>query len=137
MISKISDNLIKLAQQKFASNVCEKALEHASAEARRRLIDQLLAAHINGQPATSMMLKHQYASKYLFDLALILSLTCPHHEDYVLQTAIRLAEEDQLQALLDRVQPAISEFRKTTSSHNKPIDNGKSCLVKSLSSCLD
>ena len=63
VISKVRGNLIHLAQHKFASNVCEKALICADADTRRLLISEIMAPHSDGQNAILIMIKDQYASK--------------------------------------------------------------------------
>ena len=63
VISKIRGNLIQLAQHKFASNVCEKALICADADTRRLLINEIMNLHSDGQSAILTMVKDQYASE--------------------------------------------------------------------------
>lgn len=63
VISKIRGNLIQLAQHKFASNVCEKALVCADVDTRRLLINEIMAPQPDGQSAILTMVKDQYASE--------------------------------------------------------------------------
>lgn len=82
VISKIRGNLIQLAQHKFASNVCEKALICADVDTRQLLINEIMTPQSpDGQNAILIMVKDQYASESLFCLRVYLS-----HELFLLQT---------------------------------------------------
>jgi len=62
VISKICGNLVQLAQHKFASNVCEKALICADVNTHRLLINEIMKLQPDGQNAIMTMIKDQYAS---------------------------------------------------------------------------
>ena len=124
VISKIRGNLIQLAQHKFASNVCEKALICADAETRRLLINEIMTLHSDGQSAILTMVKDQYASESVMTscLAIILLISC---EDYVLQRALTVVESDQRESFFQQVKPVLAALRKSTTAYNRPLISSK------------
>ena len=52
-----------MAQHKFASNVCEKALVTATPELRSALIDEIIVPKREGANVVMMMMRDQYASE--------------------------------------------------------------------------
>jgi len=64
VISQIRGSLIKLAQHKYASNVCEKALICADSTSRRQLVEEIMDAPTEGENPILIMVKDQYASKH-------------------------------------------------------------------------
>ena len=83
-----------VCRHKFASNVCEKALLHASMEDRRILIDELIDAQPDGSTRIPMLLRDAYGN-------------------FPLQTALQCAEEDQKVELLDLIIPVLPQIRQT------------------------
>ena len=79
VISKISGQLLALAQQKFASNVIEKCIIFASDEERRNLVQEVLEPALDGSSKIKTMLIHPFAnygqSCILTPLVLLLSLS--------------------------------------------------------------
>lgn len=56
--------MLKMAQHKFASNVCEKALVCADAEYRRRLLHEIMKPKVDGMSPVVDMMKDQFASGF-------------------------------------------------------------------------
>lgn len=52
-----------MAQHKFASNVCEKALVTATSELRSALIDEIIVPKREGANVVMTMMRDQYASE--------------------------------------------------------------------------
>ncbi|KAF8798039.1 ARM repeat-containing protein [Phlegmacium glaucopus] len=109
VISKIRGNLIQLAQHKFASNVCEKALICADADTRRLLISEIMTPQPDGQSAILIMVKDQYAN-------------------YVLQRALTVVESDQRELFFHQVKPLLLALRKSTTAYNRPLISSKSII---------
>ena len=55
--------MLKMAQHKFASNVCEKALVCSDFENRRRLLHEIMAPKPDGVSPVAEMMKDQFASE--------------------------------------------------------------------------
>ncbi|KAF8163318.1 armadillo-type protein [Crassisporium funariophilum] len=109
VISKIRGNLIQLAQHKYASNVCEKALVCADTDSRRLLINEIMVPQLDGQSAILIMIKDQYAN-------------------YVLQRALTVVEGDQRELFFSQVKPLLVVLRRSTTTYNKPLVSGTSPL---------
>lgn len=62
LIQSLRGQLLKMSRDKYASNVCEKALQIADVEDRQDLIEEILAQKPNGDNTTSSMIYDQYAS---------------------------------------------------------------------------
>ncbi len=65
IFAAIRGSLIRLAQHKYASNVCEKALVCADLERREILINEIMTAKpgTSGESPILIMVKDQYASE--------------------------------------------------------------------------
>ncbi|KAJ7932308.1 ARM repeat-containing protein [Mycena leptocephala] len=85
--AKLRGHLLFMARPKFASNVCEKALSYADPEARRLLIDEIMAP-----------------------------LSKPESGYYVLQRALRVAEGDQKEALTNTIRSQLMNMRRYSNS---------------------
>lgn len=66
VVHKLKGQLLDMARHKFASNVCEKALVTADAEARRALIEEVMTTKADGVSPIVVMMKDQFASRCLF-----------------------------------------------------------------------
>lgn len=55
--------MLFMAQHKFASNVCEKALVTSTPEMRSALIDEIITPKREGANVVMMMMRDQYASR--------------------------------------------------------------------------
>ncbi|KAJ7876386.1 armadillo-type protein [Mycena olivaceomarginata] len=100
VVAQLRGCLLFLALDKFASNVCEKALICADPKARRLLIDEIMAppSKPDGPTPIVTMMKDQYVV------------------DYVLQRALRVAEGDQKEALINTVRPQLMNMRRYSNS---------------------
>ncbi|KAJ7897460.1 armadillo-type protein [Mycena leptocephala] len=85
--AKLRGHLLFMARPKFASNVCEKALSYADPEARRLLIDEIMAP-----------------------------LSKPESGYYVLQRALRVAEGDQKEAVTNTIRSQLMNMRRYSNS---------------------
>jgi pumilio RNA-binding family len=63
VLDQLKGNMLKMAQHKFASNVCEKALVCSDFENRRRLLHEIMAPKPDGVSAVAEMMKDQFASE--------------------------------------------------------------------------
>ncbi|KAF9264666.1 ARM repeat-containing protein [Marasmius fiardii PR-910] len=102
VISKLRGHLLELARHKFASNVCEKALQASDAETRRSLIDELLVPKHEGATPVASMMKDQFGN-------------------YVLQRAVMVADTDQRDQLIGLVRTQIPVMRRYSSAYNKHL----------------
>ena len=50
IISKLTGHIVKMSQQKFASNVIEKCLTYGTPEERQLLIDEMLGSTDENEP---------------------------------------------------------------------------------------
>lgn len=62
VISKIHGQVLQLAQQKFASNVIEKCIVHATEQERYALIEEILAPASDGSSVIKAALQHPFAN---------------------------------------------------------------------------
>ncbi len=62
VLGQLCSRMRKLAGHKYASNVCEKALESASSPMRERLINGLMADGQDGGKAIGALMDDQFAS---------------------------------------------------------------------------
>lgn len=62
VISKIYNQVLPLAQQKFASNVIEKCVIYGTDEERSRIVDEVLATASDGTSVVKSMLVHPFAN---------------------------------------------------------------------------
>ena len=136
VISKICGSLIQLAQHKFASNVCEKALICADADTRRLLINEIMTLQLDGKSAILTMVKDQYASESIM-LSCSAIIFIFSFEDYVLQRALTVVENDQRELFFHQVKPVLAALRKSTTAYNRPLISSKSVIyVKTLFNIL-
>lgn len=63
VLDRLKGNMLKMAQHKFASNVCEKALVCSDFENRRRLLHEIMAPKPDGVSPVAEMMKDQFASE--------------------------------------------------------------------------
>ncbi|KAF8964702.1 armadillo-type protein [Flammula alnicola] len=111
VLSSIRGNLIKLAQHKYASNVCEKALVCTDSESRHILINEIMVATaVDGESPILTMVKDQYAN-------------------YVLQRALTLSEGEQRDAFFNQVKPLLVTLRKCTTTYSRPLVSSKMTLL--------
>ena len=113
--------MFQMARHKFASNVCEKALQIADPENRRLLIDEIMTPkQDHGNPIGTMM-RDQFASQCFIlrpvrDLKrLLFSL------DYVLQQALASVEGEQKEELFSKVRPQLASMRKYSSVYSRHL----------------
>ncbi|KAJ7937651.1 armadillo-type protein [Mycena leptocephala] len=99
VVAQLRGHLLFMARHKFASNVYEKALTYAYPEARQLLIDEIMAppSKPDGTTPIVAMMKDQYGN-------------------YVLQRALRVAEGDQKEALINTVRPQLINMRRYSNS---------------------
>ncbi|KAF9482775.1 ARM repeat-containing protein [Pholiota conissans] len=104
VLSSIRGKLVLLAQRKYASNVCEKALMCTDSESRSILINEIMIATpcVPGENPILTMVKDQYAN-------------------YVLQRALTLSEGEQREAFFSQVKPLLVELRRSTMNYSKPL----------------
>ncbi|KAK7689285.1 hypothetical protein QCA50_007076 [Cerrena zonata] len=82
---ELQGNMLFLAQQKFASRVCEKALITSTAEMRSALIDEIVIPKCK-------------------DTDVITTMICDRYANYVLQRALSVSEGVQKEALQNKVE---------------------------------
>jgi pumilio RNA-binding family len=87
--------VLGLSQHKFASNVVEKCVTHASRAERALLIDEVCSLTEGPHSALYTMMKDQYAN-------------------YVVQKMIDVAEPTQRKIVMHKIRPHISTLRKYT-----------------------
>ncbi|KAJ7172428.1 armadillo-type protein [Mycena filopes] len=104
VIAQLRGRLLFMARHKFASNVCEKALQFAEPEARRQLIDEIMAPAPKPDGATPIvtLMKDQYGN-------------------YVLQRALGVAEGEQKEALINTVRPQLLNMRRYSTAYSKHL----------------
>uniref|UniRef100_A0A3Q3S4J7 Pumilio homolog 1 n=1 Tax=Mastacembelus armatus TaxID=205130 RepID=A0A3Q3S4J7_9TELE len=95
IVSEIRGNVLGLSQHKFASNVVEKCVTHASRTERALLIDEVCSLTEGPHSALYTMMKDQYAN-------------------YVVQKMIDVAEPTQRKIVMHKIRPHISTLRKYT-----------------------
>uniref|UniRef100_A0A8C3Q777 Pumilio homolog 1 n=1 Tax=Geospiza parvula TaxID=87175 RepID=A0A8C3Q777_GEOPR len=92
---EIRGNVLVLSQHKFASNVVEKCVTHASRTERAMLIDEVCTMNDGPHSALYTMMKDQYAN-------------------YVVQKMIDVAEPAQRKIVMHKIRPHIATLRKYT-----------------------
>uniref|UniRef100_A0A7N6F8Y2 Pumilio homolog 1 n=1 Tax=Anabas testudineus TaxID=64144 RepID=A0A7N6F8Y2_ANATE len=95
IVAEIRGNVLGLSQHKFASNVVEKCVTHASRAERAVLIDEVCSLTEGPHSALYTMMKDQYAN-------------------YVVQKMIDVAEPTQRKIVMHKIRPHISTLRKYT-----------------------
>jgi pumilio RNA-binding family len=117
VIDLLHGQLLAMASHKFASNVCEKALLHASRENREGLINEMLALRSDGNTAIPLMVKDQYAN-------------------YVLQRAMRVAEGDMSERLFAELLFVVPNLRKFAGASPKHLNASELSLCSVRGSTL-
>ncbi|KAJ7109396.1 armadillo-type protein [Mycena epipterygia] len=125
VVAQLRGRLLYMARHKFASNVCEKALIFADSDARRLLIDEIMAPSPKPEGTTPIatMMKDQYGN-------------------YVLQRALGVAEGEQKETLINTVRPQLISMRRYSTAYSKHLTSsmsnlpgcGCACLLNSYSS---
>ncbi|KAL7981237.1 hypothetical protein Chor_005471, partial [Crotalus horridus] len=95
IVAEIRGNVLVLSQHKFASNVVEKCVTHASRTERAMLIDEVCTMNDGPHSALYTMMKDQYAN-------------------YVVQKMIDVAEPAQRKIVMHKIRPHIATLRKYT-----------------------
>lgn len=122
-----------MARHKFASNVCEKALTYADSENRYLLIEELMAPRPDGLSPIVALMRDQYASKshIVFSRKQGIRMRL-FFTDYVLQRALMLAEGEQREILISKVQPQLTTMRRYSSAYNKHLSSSKQVFFRSV-----
>ncbi|KAL3632801.1 hypothetical protein CASFOL_025785 [Castilleja foliolosa] len=94
IISKLSGNIVRMSQHKYASNVVEKCLGYGSAAEREMLIEEILVQSENNDNLLVMM-KDQFAN-------------------YVVQKILEISNGKQRKTLLERIQLHVIALKKYT-----------------------
>ncbi|XP_048516097.1 maternal protein pumilio isoform X6 [Athalia rosae] len=92
LIGSVRGKVLALSQHKFASNVVEKCVTHATRQERAVLIEEVCGFNDN---ALNVMMKDQYAN-------------------YVVQKMIDVAEPAQRKVLMHKIRPHLGSLRKYT-----------------------
>lgn len=102
VLDRLRGNMLKMAQHKFASNVCEKALVCAEPEYRRALLLELVQPKPDGVTPIVDMMKDQFAN-------------------YVLQRALIVAEGEEKESLYNLVRPQLIAMKRYSNAYNKHL----------------
>ncbi|KAK4684287.1 pumilio RNA-binding family, partial [Tremellales sp. Uapishka_1] len=94
VIEKLKGKMLSLSRHKFASNVCEKALQHASPEARQLMIAELIDLKPDGSNMVGTLLRDAYGN-------------------FPLQVCLSTAEAAQRAQLLSLIMPILPQIRHT------------------------
>ncbi|TFL07634.1 armadillo-type protein [Pterulicium gracile] len=111
IVSKLRGQLLAMSRHKFASNVCEKALTYSDLETRRGFVEEIYTLRPDGTDPIVMMMKDQYAN-------------------YVLQTALAVAEGEHKDILYNRVRPHLMNMRRYSNAYNKHLVSIERLLEK-------
>ncbi|KAF7309343.1 PUM-HD domain-containing protein [Mycena indigotica] len=104
IITQLRGCMLSMACQKFASNVCEKAMIFADSDGRKAIIEELMgpALRPNGPTPIGLLMKDQYGN-------------------YVLQRALAVAEGKQKEALTNAIHPQLATMRKHATAYSKHL----------------
>ncbi|ORY28313.1 armadillo-type protein [Naematelia encephala] len=94
VIGTMKGQIIPLSRHKFASNVCEKAIIYGSLQDRRDIIRELIGSDGKGKTQIPMLLRDQFGN-------------------FPLQTALKHADGDQRQQLIDHIKPELELLGQT------------------------
>jgi len=119
VLDRLKGNMLKMAQHKFASNVCEKALVCADPENRRRLLHEIMTPRPDGVTPVVDMMKDQFASEFV--TRSVTGLFVDIRPDYVLQRALIIAEGEDKDALYSLVRPQLIAMRRFSNAYNKHL----------------
>ncbi|KAJ7774585.1 armadillo-type protein [Mycena maculata] len=119
IVAQIRGRILFMARHKFASNVCEKALVFADSDARRLLIEEIMApaSKPDGTTPIVALMKDQYGN-------------------YVLQRALGVAEGEQKETLINTVRPQLINMRKFSTAYSKHLTSSMSLRAPSSMSFL-
>lgn len=109
VVSRLKGRLIPFSKHKYASNVCEKALQHSAASDRDVLIGEILHRGKDGGTFVAPMVKDMYAN-------------------YVLQSAMKVAEGDMRHALYKELRTAVPHMRRFAMASAKHLNASKFIL---------
>jgi len=111
VLDRLKGNMLKMAQHKFASNVCEKALVCADYEHRRILLQEITKPKPDGITPVADMMKDQFAN-------------------YVLQRALIVAEGEEKETLFGLVRPQLIAMKKSSNVFNKHLGSIERLIEK-------
>ncbi|XP_020572421.1 pumilio homolog 3-like [Phalaenopsis equestris] len=94
IISKLAGQIVKMSQQKFASNVIEKCLTFGKPEERLLLIKEMLGPNDENEPLQAMM-KDQFAN-------------------YVVQKVLETCDDQNRELILSRIKVHLNALKKYT-----------------------
>lgn len=94
VIKKLAGQIVKMSQQKFASNVVEKCLAFGGPADRQILINEMLGSTDENEPLQAMM-KDQYAN-------------------YVVQKVLEICNDQQRELILSRIKVHLTALKKYT-----------------------
>merc|ERR1712173_505240 len=110
IIGAARGKVLALSQHKFASNVVEKCVQHASRTDRIHLIEEVCADTNGAACPLHIMMKDQFAN-------------------YVVQKMIDVAEPTQRKILMHKIRPYCNTLRKYTYA-NTSLQNWKSTFLR-------
>ncbi|KAF9066581.1 armadillo-type protein [Rhodocollybia butyracea] len=96
LLNTLRGQLLQMAQDKYASNVCETALEFSDAETRRQLINEIISSKPNGV-VVGQMIMHRFAN-------------------YVLHSALKFADVNQRDILIFQIRHHLVSIQLHTSN---------------------
>ncbi|KAF9059997.1 armadillo-type protein [Rhodocollybia butyracea] len=96
LLNTLRGQLLQMAQDKYASDVCETALEFSDAETRRQLINVIISSRPNGV-VVRQMIKHRFAN-------------------YVLHSALKFADVNQRDILIFQIRHHLVSIELDTSN---------------------
>ncbi|KAJ7219321.1 armadillo-type protein [Mycena pura] len=104
IIAQLRGRMLYMARHKFASNVCEKALTFGDTDARRMLIEEIMASASkpDGITPIAALMKDQFGN-------------------YVLQRALCSAQGEQKEALVNAVRPQLLSMRRYSTAYSKHL----------------
>lgn len=94
IISKLAGQIVKMSQQKFASNVIEKCLAFCSAEERQILVNEMLGTSDENEPLQAMM-KDPFGN-------------------YVVQKVLETCDDRSLELILSRIKVHLNALKRFT-----------------------
>ncbi|KAK8955641.1 hypothetical protein KSP40_PGU001688 [Platanthera guangdongensis] len=94
IISMLSGQIVKMSQQKFASNVIEKCLTYSSLKERQLLINEMLGSTEENEPLQAMM-KDQFAN-------------------YVVQKVLETCDDRNREIILSRIKVHLNTLKRYT-----------------------
>lgn len=98
LVAAVRANLVEFSRHKFASNVVEKCLEYGNAEQKKQLIDEIAAPGGDDRNALRQLIVDNFAN-------------------YVVQKVVDLADERQLNNIIEAIRPIVSQIQHTHAKH--------------------